>query len=90
MISKDFGALTGFTLFFNPVKKNWQLSLRYEGVDGWDVKFVSDKEAQDFLSDLDQKVEHPKHPEVVADRINFKKDLFGRPLQPQKKQRVRL
>jgi hypothetical protein len=53
--------LTGFTLFYNPSKKCWQKSIRYEGEVGWSVTHVSEKTAETLLRDLQYKVtDHPK------------------------------
>jgi hypothetical protein len=41
--------IIGFTLFWNPTKKKWQKSVRYEEEDGWFVEHISDEMAQRFF-----------------------------------------
>lgn len=45
---------SGFTLFFNPGNKKWQLSVRPEGEAGWIVDYVSEAQAQRVLRGLER------------------------------------
>lgn len=44
--------IVGFSLFFNPTRKQWQRSIRYEGEPGWSVSHVGEDEAQQVLQGL--------------------------------------
>lgn len=69
-ILNEYGKLTGFTLFYNETKRRWQMSTSIDR-QSWDVKHISDEEAQHLLADIDAKLERPK-PDFLKGRLNFK------------------
>lgn len=44
----------GFTLFYNPTRKNWQMSVQPEGEPGWLVNQVTEERAQKVFRVLEQ------------------------------------
>lgn len=78
-ILNEHGKLTGFTLFYNETKRNWQMSTSVDN-QSWDVKHISDKEAKHLLAEIDAKLERPA-PDVLSGRLNFKpKSLAVQPV----------
>jgi hypothetical protein len=67
--------LTGFTLFYNPSKKRWQKSLRYEGEVGWSVNHISETSAQDILAGLQHKATYSSEDDDEKFRRDFGKAL---------------
>lgn len=45
--------ISGFSLFYNVSRKQWQRSVRYENEPGWNVTHISEDEAQQVLQGLD-------------------------------------
>lgn len=45
--------IVGFSLFFNPERKQWQRSIRYEGETGWSITHIPEFEAQQVLGGID-------------------------------------
>lgn len=69
--------LDGFTLWWHPQKKGYQMSVRRKGEDGWDIKMISVEEAQQIFYELEAK--HPDGPITVKplsdkDRREFARD----------------
>lgn len=60
--------LEGFTLFYQPTRKGWQMSVRRKGESGWDVKLVSEDQAQRLLAML-QPVGHPDGPVDLVSEV---------------------
>jgi hypothetical protein len=60
--------LEGFTLFYQPTKKAWQMSTRRKSETGWSVTTVPDEQANNLLSMLEP-VSHSLGPLKINDRL---------------------
>lgn len=56
--------LTGFTLFYQPTKQAWQMSVRRDKETGWDVGTIDEAKAQTILALLENSG-HPDGPWTV-------------------------
>jgi hypothetical protein len=56
--------LSGFTLFYQPTKKGWQMSTRRQSEAGWSVQIIPDADAQRLLSMIEP-VSHVDGPRQV-------------------------
>jgi hypothetical protein len=45
--------IIGFSLFYNPSRKEWQRSIRHEGETGWSITYIPEQQAQRVLDGLD-------------------------------------
>lgn len=71
--------IDGFTLFYQPTRKGWQMSIRRTGEPGWDIKLVTEAEAQSIFTMI-QAAGHPDGPMTLKPLASWHAPIAVDPL----------